>query len=167
MRSDGSNIVFRTERLAVRLMQPSDIDFLKELMSDPEVMKTTGFKEPQNLQKIQDCLQKWIAVSSLSLGVWLVVDIQSHAEIPVGWLMLKTIDSEVPEAGYMFAKPAWGQGYATEVLGGLLAHAKVGGIEKILAQVGDANFASVRVLEKSGFVHVGRDGSQLSYEICI
>ena len=54
--------------------------------------------------------------------------------------------------GYLFADHAWGKGFATELLHGLVAaQIEQGGPAKLLAGVGKGNAASAMVLLKSGF----------------
>jgi RimJ/RimL family protein N-acetyltransferase len=52
--------------------------------------------------------------------------------------------------GYLFAQSTWGQGYATELLNGLVAAAKPP--VTLLAGVATTNPASAHVLRKAGFV---------------
>jgi len=57
--------------------------------------------------------------------------------------------------GYLSSEPAWGQGYATELIRGSVGWCR--GYTKIRSLVGDverSNAASARVLEKSGFQSV-------------
>jgi len=69
----------------------------------------------------------------------------------IGIVGLKFSDGNPPELGYWVAESQWGQGFAPEAVGGLLAAARQTGIEAIRARVLASNPASQRVLEKSGF----------------
>ncbi len=62
--------------------------------------------------------------------------------------------------GYVFAKAAWGRGYATELVKGFLRRwDDKGATAQLLAGVTAENLASQRVLSKAGFAKVGeRDG---------
>ncbi len=53
--------------------------------------------------------------------------------------------------GYVFAKDAWGAGYATESLAAMVAVARTLGVSTLWAVVHAAHRASARVLEKGGF----------------
>ncbi|PWE28007.1 hypothetical protein C4N9_14260 [Pararhodobacter marinus] len=53
--------------------------------------------------------------------------------------------------GYLFAQPVWGQGAASEVLGGLLASLRGRAPISLLGGVDRDNPASARVLQKAGF----------------
>jgi RimJ/RimL family protein N-acetyltransferase len=60
------------------------------------------------------------------------------------------------EIGYWLAKPYWGQGIMTAVVGRACEHAVVQWkLVRITAHVFDFNAASARVLEKNGFVCEG------------
>ncbi|MEM7377457.1 MAG: GNAT family N-acetyltransferase [Pseudomonadota bacterium] len=54
--------------------------------------------------------------------------------------------------GYLLHERSWGQGYATELIGGLIAACPDAGIDRVSGGVAPENAASARVLEKSGFV---------------
>ena len=56
------------------------------------------------------------------------------------------------EVGYGFVPSARGQGYATESLEAVLAHAEGQGLRTVVAMTAVDNIASQRVLERCGFV---------------
>ena len=61
------------------------------------------------------------------------------------------------DLGYRFVRDRWGRGYATECSHALIAFGfDVLGLEQLVAYVMPGNAASVRVLEKTGFVAEGR-----------
>lgn len=61
--------------------------------------------------------------------------------------------------GYVFAKDAWGQGYATEALRAMVDLARAAGVVKLHALCHPEHQASAHVLEKCGFVrHIGWAG---------
>jgi len=55
-----------------------------------------------------------------------------------------------PRDGYWFARSAWGQGYATDLVSASLAFARERCVPLVSAFARPANGASCRVLEKSG-----------------
>ena len=57
--------------------------------------------------------------------------------------------------GYVFAKDAWGKGYATEALQAMVQIARMVGIRRLYAMCHTEHRASWRVLEKSGFLREG------------
>ncbi|MGH2617967.1 MAG: GNAT family N-acetyltransferase, partial [Thermomicrobiales bacterium] len=59
-----------------------------------------------------------------------------------------------PEVSYWLGKDYWGKGLATQALSAFLGYAKE---HPLYAQAAGDNFASIRVLEKCGFVACGTD----------
>jgi ribosomal-protein-alanine N-acetyltransferase len=58
---------------------------------------------------------------------------------------------DVAMTGYVFARDAWGLGYATEALGAMVEVARTTGVARLYALCHPDHQASWRVLEKSGF----------------
>jgi RimJ/RimL family protein N-acetyltransferase len=56
--------------------------------------------------------------------------------------------------GYWIGREHWGKGVATAALSAFLHHERT---RPLLARVAEHNVGSVRVLEKCGFIRVGRD----------
>ncbi|GHF38803.1 RimJ/RimL family protein N-acetyltransferase [Deinococcus metalli] len=66
-----------------------------------------------------------------------------------------TADGDV-EIGYGMNPAVWGQGYATEAVGALVAHLHtLPGVRRVTADTALSNRASERVLEKLGFTRTG------------
>lgn len=86
-----------------------------------------------------DCLSVKRSTNGALLGLLILVD--TGASIPMPTLHL----------GYMFARHAWGQGLATELLAGLIASVATWAPLRLVGGVSKANPASARVLEKLGF----------------
>ncbi|MDO6590604.1 hypothetical protein DS901_05915 [Loktanella sp. D2R18] len=88
----------------------------------------------------------WVAARQSESDVY-VINVDDQL---VGLLIL--FDDEPNTAihlGYLFAQSTWGQGYATELLHGLVAAAKPP--VTLLAGVATTNPASAHVLRKAGF----------------
>ena len=68
--------------------------------------------------------------------------------------------------GYLIAESHWGQGFASELLAGLVEWARMQSYTSIVAGVARQNAPSRRVLEKCGFLPTeDADGPELFYEI--
>ena len=76
------------------------------------------------------------------------------------------LDGATAQVGYTVVEPSWGQGYATEALGALLARLLADpGVERVVAETLAGHGASRRVMEKAGMRLQGRrvgdvDGEQ-------
>lgn len=67
-------------------------------------------------------------------------------------LLILHVDAGVIRIGYLFGEEHWGQGYATELLAGLIRWcASSGKGYQLIGGVEADNKASIRVLEKAGF----------------
>lgn len=64
-------------------------------------------------------------------------------------------EAEGVEIGYWIGRPYWGRGYATAAAELLIEEARRRGLERLYAEVFVENPASMRVLEKAGFVREG------------
>ena len=150
-------------RLTIRRYQPEDKDALEEMLGDPEVMRYTGFRKPQDHEKVMELHEKWMIPSDDGMGVFGVFN---KDEQMVGWVMLMPGDSGEAELGYMLTRHSWGKGYATEVCSLMLDY----GLErlqlhKIIARCDPGNLASHRVLEKVKMACVENSAEVKSYEI--
>jgi RimJ/RimL family protein N-acetyltransferase len=78
-------------------------------------------------------------------------------------------ESRRAEIGYVLGKPYWGQGFAHEGVGALLAFAFGDlSLRRLEAEVDPRNVASAKVLNRLGFVQEGllRERWALKGEIC-
>lgn len=95
----------------------------------------------------------WIDARAAESDVYCIR--QTGAPALIGLLLLaadgETSGPKTIRIGYLLAEIAWGKGYASELISGLVAHLSQG--DPILLQGGVArdNPASARVLQKSGF----------------
>lgn len=93
--------------------------------------------------------QNWIEERD-GEGTTLLVVERSTAE-PVGLLVLFEGDSLNLRIGYMLAETAWGKGFATELIHGLVGWCRDARKRTIVAGVAAGNLASQRVLTKCAF----------------
>jgi RimJ/RimL family protein N-acetyltransferase len=140
-----------TERLLLRPLAVDDAPALARLLEgDWEAIKQTG-RMPYPATK--SALRRWIA-SHLAPA--------SHS-----FLMLRRADGAaiggigfggsgaLAELGYVLGRPFWGQGYATEGVRAMMAHAAAVGFGGLEAYSFVDNPASARVLAKAGFADLG------------
>jgi RimJ/RimL family protein N-acetyltransferase len=83
----------------------------------------------------------------------LAIDINGSAVGSIGVHLLSDVYRKSAEIGYWLSEKYWGQGIVTEALGSLVDHVFTKyDIYRIYAAVFETNLASMRVLEKCGFV---------------
>ncbi len=144
--------IFTTERLRVRQLVPSDIDDFHALQSDREVMKYTGealLTYEQCVVDLEKCIRAYDDNEQV-FRVWAIEDKRSSRFIGTVALVQDTLGH--PEIGFRILRDFWGNGYATEVIGGLGKYAFTELNKTVLvAYVIRDNKASIRVLEKNGF----------------
>jgi RimJ/RimL family protein N-acetyltransferase len=97
----------------------------------------------------------WMAVllSRVDVGVVFARD----GERPIGFLTLRGDGAPEPEisVGYLLAEEAWGRGFATELVEGVIAACRAAGDVRLRAGVATGNPASMQVLRKAGFREIG------------
>ncbi|MFU1682360.1 GNAT family N-acetyltransferase [Phaeobacter piscinae] len=111
---------------------------------------------PKSLQmsKTHPAIDEWITSRSAESNVMLVRDRASDRLL--GLLILaECSESEfltTVHLGYLFSEEAWGKGYATELIAGLVTWCKDEGQSvQLFGGVENGNTASSRVLQKNGF----------------
>jgi [ribosomal protein S5]-alanine N-acetyltransferase len=147
-----------TERLVVKLTSSDDFDNILALRSDPQVQKYTT-NPPATKKDVQRFLGMIIPYQAKhGHGMASVFEKESGVFIgQAGIFHIGHYDLQPEiEIGYRFHVKYWGKGYATEVTQALVKwgfeHLNV---DTIVAFTKTENVASRRVLEKSGFHHVG------------
>lgn len=135
-----------TKRLSMRRCKPSDFEAMQKLVSDFEVVRMTAtWPHPGD----PDLTRTRCVPFDSDKGMVGVV-LKDGALVGTMGLAKKT--DEDPQLGYMFARPHWGQGFASEMGRALIDHCwATYDWPLVRADVFDDNPASARVLEKLGF----------------
>lgn len=140
-----------TPRLALRRPHDADAEAIfTRYAADPEVTRYVGWPAHTSVDDTRAFLrfseehwERWPAGSYLA---W------SRAD---GTLLGSTgLLFETPlraMTGYVFARDAWGRGYATEALAAMVEVARAAGVLRLFALCHADHRASARVLEKCGF----------------
>jgi ribosomal-protein-alanine N-acetyltransferase len=144
-----------TERLVLRRPRPEDAEAIfTRYASDAEVTRLLSFPRHRSIVDTRTFLEwseaewtRWPA------GPYLVESRES------GTLVGSTgFSFETPRraaTGYVFARDAWGRGYASEALRQVVVTAREYGVLRLYALSHAENPASLRVLEKCGFACEG------------
>ncbi|NKB70366.1 MAG: GNAT family N-acetyltransferase [Candidatus Latescibacteria bacterium] len=162
-------LIFQTERLFFRRCRPSDFDALEPILSDPPTMRLMGTGQPQTDAEIRGFLD--FAEQhhrEYGFGPGLLVDKETNAVIGDAGLVFHDQSQQVAEVYYVLSRPMWNKGLATEfcqaAVDFLLARPDVGSVR---ATAMPENTASVRMLEKSGFLfqHYNQQANRRVYTI--
>jgi RimJ/RimL family protein N-acetyltransferase len=148
-------VEIKTERLILKKLGHADKERLISLIGDFRVSGTLcGVPYPYT----PDDADKWLKTvesTDFNLNIFLKTDL-------VGGIGLTPRDHGFHELGYWLGASYWGQGYATEAVGGFLDYLKTSTpYKKFKAGVQRQNTASAMVLEKNGFKQAG-EGEEFS-----
>ncbi len=145
-----------TARLLLRRPRLEDAaEIFARYASDPEVTRFLAWPTHESVAQTEAFLRasdlEWTREGA---GPYLVVDRRD------GRLLGGTgLEIEAPyraTTGYVFARDAWGRGYATEALAAVVEVARARGLVRLHAVCHAEHRASRRVLEKCGFQREGR-----------
>jgi [ribosomal protein S5]-alanine N-acetyltransferase len=140
-----------TERLVLRRPTSDDVpEIFDRYASDPEVTRYLSW--PRHTS-VNDCLMfldfsdgQWLRGGC---GPYLVLSRSTGLLLGATGLSIEQGDSA--QTGYVFARDAWGRGYATETLRAMIALAKSLSLKRLHAACHADHRASAHVLEKCGF----------------
>ncbi|MBE5827392.1 MAG: GNAT family N-acetyltransferase [Butyrivibrio sp.] len=158
-------IILKTERCYVRELEEGDVAAEAELFKNSHM---TDYIDPPEAYEEEVLLCREYAekiYDRYGFGMWGIFDKETDAligeagleprfdvdrdEYPYDWMF----EDDCAEIGFMIAEDLWGQGLCTEVCSGILDYCREHfGIRRVFAWVEEENVASVRVLEKLGFV---------------
>lgn len=154
--------ILQSTRVILRPFNDSDLENLRKLDTDPDIMKFTPAKIPQTMEQSRARLERYSKMD----GVWAAEYIDSKDF--VGWFMLILSDLEFPEIGFMIVKKYWGLGLASEVSNTIIDHAFQDlGYKGITARTNLDNLQSIRVLKKMKFQHVRNSKNSDNVELMI
>jgi RimJ/RimL family protein N-acetyltransferase len=96
----------------------------------------------------------WLATLPRQL-TW-AIDVNGEAVGSISLMPLEDVERTSTEVGYWLGRSQWGKGIATKAVRALTSHALGGGeFTRVFALPFASNAASIRVLEKAGFVREG------------
>ena len=146
-------MILETKRLYLREMNPSDFNSLCRILQDEKAMY--AYEGAFSDQEVQEWLDRQIyRYQKWNFGLWAAVLKETDKMIgQCGLTMQQWKDQEVLEIGYLFERPHWHQGYATEAAKACKQYA----FEKLNASevcsiMRDSNTASQNVAMRNGMV---------------
>ncbi len=139
---------FQTERLSVEAIHTLSSTIASDLgrILTPSV---TEFLPPRaRLAHFDGDVAAWLSYQRDNGAAVMFVKCDG---LGVGLVMLHNGADREAMIGYMLAQSAWGRGYASELILGLVAMLRAAGFQYAFGGVADQNPASCRALEKAGF----------------
>lgn len=170
-----------TPRLKLRPFVEQDFDFLVALNADPDVARYIGHGNPRTRSETRAFFEHILDSYARDARGHLLV-CERETGIPVGRCGLTLLEAEATplpgepvrwywfggsapagmaivnetELGYVFAKAAWGKGYATECAAAVRDYAFTGiGVDSLVSAIAPDNQASKNVARKLGLVRSG------------
>ena len=148
--------VLETERTRLRWLVPADAPFIQELVNQPSWLANIGDRKVHDQASAEGYITNGpvAGYAKHGFGLWCVE--RKEDGVPIGICGLLQRDYlDAPDIGYAFLERYQGQGYASEVTTGTMAHAREElGLGRIYASVVPANAASIRVLTKLGMTYL-------------
>ncbi len=144
--------VIESERLSLRRLTIDDAGFILELLNQPSFLQFIGDKGVRTLDDARNYILQGPAGSYERYGFGLYLTSLKANGTPVGICgLLQRETLKDVDVGFAFLPQFWGQGYALESVAAVLAYGRrVLGLARIVAITSPDNYASIRVLEKSG-----------------
>lgn len=131
---------------------PDDAEALHPVFADPLVMQWWSRGPHSSIEETREVVAVNAAQES-GYACWAVTVDGGTAD---GWVTLKDRRPGVSEIGYLIGRSLWGQGYGREAVACVLDHCFArSGQRRIYADVDPDNAASIRLLERLGFVREG------------
>lgn len=143
-------LTLRTGRLLLRRPRPEDVAAMHAILGDAEAMRYWSTLPHAQLAESE----AWVAatIQAIERG-----DCDDFFVERDGRLIGKAGLWNGDEIGFLFSPTVWGQGYAREALGAVIAHAfDAGGRTQIRADVDPRNERCLRLLTRLGFRETGR-----------
>ena len=156
-----SEYIFETERLAVRKFEPEDTERLYEIHRDAEVKKWIPGEYYEDTDEALEGIEFFAeCVENKRMPYVLAVVLKETGEL-IGDTGVNEVEGKPGEVeiGFVIGREYRGNGYATEVLKqmGEYIYSIAQNVNVLYGRVMKGNDASVRVLEKNGYVYVGEE----------
>jgi [ribosomal protein S5]-alanine N-acetyltransferase len=151
-KTEPMNYLIETNRLGLRELTPGDARHFYDLNADPEVVKYTGDPPFKSLEAARNFLENYDQYQQYGYGRWAVI-LKETGEF-IGWCGLKYLpELDETDLGFRFFRKHWNRGFASEAARACVDFGfKKLKLKRIVGRAMAANAASVKVLEKTGFV---------------
>ena len=136
-----------TARLTLRSARPDDLDAMHAVLSDARATRWWSTPPHDSLEQTAAWLDGMIANGA------------DHPDFVIerdGQVIGKAGFWRLPDVGYILHPDHWGQGFAGEAVTAAIDHVfATRGLDDLTADVDPDNAASIRLLERLGFVKTG------------
>ncbi len=149
--------VLETERLILTEISIKYLDDLSLILSDPEVAKYEYFYPTENSEQVEKFILRYQKERNEKEEItWGIIAKTSKKLIGTCCLGDFSESARRAEVGYAMARNEWGKGYATEAIKAIVEYGFAEmNLNRIEAFITPGNVASIRVLEKIGFIKEG------------
>lgn len=163
-----------TARLTLRPLEQADCPAVFGMMSDAETMRFWDWPPFPERAVVEEIVAGQLADVRSGNALYWAICLHGR-DVGLGVCDLSDIDMHHARAeiGFLFARSAWGKGYATEAMEKIIAQAFGPlGLGRLWARVHAGNESSRRLLARLGFTyegtlkrHILRDGERRDCEI--
>ena len=161
-------MMLETERLRLRPMVETDADRLFPIMNDAEVMAHWDIPEIDDPDLLARIVENQVSDMAVGKAVYWAIETLADDGF-IGICDLSEIDlwHKRGAIGFILARRAWGQGFASETVAAVIVHAAGLGLRRLAARTQLGNRRSEAVLERFGFKpegllrgHILREGER-------
>lgn len=152
----------RTERLVIRPFEPSDAEDLWRRRNDPEAARWQDWILPFRREQAEELVAELIAMDGPVDGEWWMAAVCAKDSPTIFGDVAVHLSRKgrTAEVGYTFWPTHWGNGYAVEAVGALIAYLYDElGVTRVCGTVHPENPASAMVLERCGLLFEGHTRS--------
>lgn len=137
----------RTPRLILRSARPDDLEAMHAVLSDPRATRWWSTPPHETLEQTHLWMDAMIANGPDHPDF--VIELNGRVVGKAGFYAM-------PDVGYILHPDVWGQGLAAEAVGAAVDHVfRTRDVGTLTADVDPENAASIRLLERLGFVGTG------------
>ncbi len=154
-------VTIRTERLVLRRATMADLPAIHALLSNPEGMRYWSTPPHTDIAQSERWLRSMVEADPVTSDDFVIEK--------DGAVIGKLGCWALPDIGFNLMSAEWGRGYASEAMVAFIDRRRAFGDPRaITADVDPRNAASLRLLEKHGFIETGRASGtwQVGDELC-
>ena len=155
-----------TERLVLRELRPSDVEHVFAMRSDPLVMQHVNrplAATVEDAAALITLITTTVAANDAVQWAITMKDDDTFIGLIGFWRMVK--EHHCGELGYMLARDHWGKGVISEAIGTVVPFGfDTLGFHKVEAITRPENLASIRALEKNGFVREAHSRENIFFD---